>query len=142
MGTIHIARDRIQIELCFPAMRQLRPHLDQPQFVDRVQRQMSQGYTLGYVEQQGLAVSVSGFRYAESLAWGRYMYVDDLVTLESERSKGFGRVLFGWLIAQARAQGCEQLHLDSGVQRFAAHRFYLDQRMDITAHHFALDLHR
>jgi hypothetical protein len=32
------------------------------------------------------------------------------------------------------------LHLDSGVQRFAAHRFYLARRMDITCHHFALKL--
>jgi hypothetical protein len=30
--------------------------------------------------------------------------------------------------------------LDSGVQRFGAHRFYLRRRMDITSHHFALDL--
>ena len=142
MSTIHIARDRTHVELCFPAMRQLRPHLDQSQFVDRVLRQMNEGYLLGYVEQQGLAVAVGGFRYSDNLAWGRHMYIDDLVTLETQRSKGFGRVLFGWLIAQARAHGCEQLHLDSGVQRFGAHRFYLDQRMEITSHHFALDLRR
>ena len=32
------------------------------------------------------------------------------------------------------------LDLDSGVQRFPAHRFYLGQGMAITAHHFALDV--
>ena len=30
------------------------------------------------------------------------------------------------------------LHLDSGVQRFGAHRFYLASRMDIIAHHFSM----
>jgi hypothetical protein len=30
--------------------------------------------------------------------------------------------------------------LDSGVQRFGAHRFYLRRRMNITSHHFAIDL--
>lgn len=32
------------------------------------------------------------------------------------------------------------LELDSGVQRFDAHRFYLVQRMLNTAHHFRLTL--
>jgi hypothetical protein len=44
------------------------------------------------------------------------------------------------LVAEARAAGCGELHLDSGVQRFAAHRFYLRERMEIMAHHFRLKL--
>ncbi|MGZ5023946.1 MAG: GNAT family N-acetyltransferase, partial [Chthoniobacterales bacterium] len=32
------------------------------------------------------------------------------------------------------------LTLDSGVQRFDAHRFYLMKRMKISSHHFVLDL--
>jgi hypothetical protein len=50
---------------------------------------------------------------------------------------GLGGRLLEWLLAHARAQGCVQLHLDSGVQRFGAHRFYLAHRLDITSHHFA-----
>ncbi|MGZ5001726.1 MAG: GNAT family N-acetyltransferase, partial [Chthoniobacterales bacterium] len=30
--------------------------------------------------------------------------------------------------------------LDSGVQRFDAHRFYLMKRMKISSHHFSLEL--
>lgn len=33
-----------------------------------------------------------------------------------------------------------ELHLDSGVQRYGAHRFYLRHGMDITSHHFRLVL--
>jgi hypothetical protein len=40
----------------------------------------------------------------------------------------------------ARSQNCQQLTIDSGVQRFAAHRFYLMQRMNITSHHSTLEL--
>jgi hypothetical protein len=45
-----------------------------------------------------------------------------------------------WLLQYARSQGCEELHLDSGVQRFGAHRFCLGLRMKISSHHFAIDL--
>jgi GNAT superfamily N-acetyltransferase len=62
------------------------------------------------------------------------------VTRAADRSRGYGDQLLDWLVDHACGLGCDQLHLDSGVQRFAAHRFYLRNRMDITAHHFALKL--
>ena len=45
-----------------------------------------------------------------------------------------------WMIAEAREKGCRYLSLDSGVQRHDAHRFYLNLGMNITSHHFRLDL--
>jgi GNAT superfamily N-acetyltransferase len=98
------------------------------------------GYGLAYVEDGGEVKAVAGFRVSECLAWGKFLYVDDLVSKEGERSKGYGGELFDWLVGYARQQGCEQFHLDSGVQRFAAHRFYLNRRMSIEAHHFGLKL--
>jgi len=83
---------------------------------------------------------VAGFRMSESLFAGRFCYVDDLVTDGSGRSLGYGGALFDWLVAEARAEGCGKLELDSGVQRFAAHRFYLTKRMIISSHHFSLEL--
>ena len=84
--------------------------------------------------------AVAGFRMLESLYAGRFCYVDDLVTDATGRSLGYGGVLFDWLVATARAEGCGRLELDSGVQRFAAHRFYLTKRMRISSHHFSLEL--
>ncbi len=68
------------------------------------------------------------------------MRVDDLATRGEDRSKGYGGALFDWLVSLAKEEGCEQLHLDSRVQRFGAHRFYLSKRMVIECHHFSLDL--
>jgi hypothetical protein len=41
------------------------------------------------------------------------------------------------LLAHGGEPGCGELHLDSGVQRFGAHRVYLKNGFDITSHHFA-----
>lgn len=38
----------------------------------------------------------------------------------------------------ALATGCEQIHLDLGVQRFAAHRFYSREGFNIASHHFSI----
>jgi GNAT superfamily N-acetyltransferase len=130
-----------EITSCFLVMAELRPHLQADEFSQRVKRQQSlAGYRLAFVEAAGDVKAVAGFRTSESLAWGKHVYVDDLVTKSGERSRGYGKALFDWLVAYAKEQGCDQLHLDSGVQRFPAHRFYLTNRMDITSHHFALKL--
>jgi GNAT superfamily N-acetyltransferase len=127
------------IARCFPVVHELRPHLEEAEFVDRVQRQQQQGYQLAYVEDEGVR-AIAGFRILENLFTGKLLYVDDLVTAAGDRSKGYGARLFEWLVERAKEQGCQKLELDSGVQRFAAHRFYFRQRMEIASYHFALKL--
>ncbi|MDZ8052930.1 MAG: GNAT family N-acetyltransferase [Aulosira sp. ZfuVER01] len=140
MTHITLAKSDAEIERCFPIMQMLRPHLIASEFVSRIKRQEQQGYQLAYLEDGGSIKAVAGFRIAESLSWGKFLYVDDLVTQESDRSQGYGTNLLNWLLNYARANACEQFHLDSGVHRFAAHRFYFKQRLEIRAYHFVIDL--
>jgi GNAT superfamily N-acetyltransferase len=140
MPHVALAETDAQILRCFPVIAELRPHLVEAQFVERVRRQQAEsGYRMAFVEDSGVK-SVAGFRVSEFLAWGKTFYVDDLVSTATDRSKGHGKLLFNWLVARARASGCAQFHLDSGVQRFEAHRFYLRERMIISSHHFSLNL--
>ena len=140
MYSIAITVSNADIERCFPVMSELRPHLKQEEFVERVRRQEEKGYRLLYLETAGEVKSVAGFRLSENLGWGKILYVDDLVTKSSDIGKGYGGALFEWLLQHAKAQGCDQFHLDSGVHRFEAHRFYLNRGMAITSHHFAVKL--
>jgi len=120
----------------FSVMHELRPLLVAATYVETVQRVMKTGYRLLALAEGAELLAVAGFRVSESLSFGQFLYVDDLVTKESARSSGAGAALLARLRQIARDAGCRELHLDSGVQRFAAHRFYLRERMDITCHHF------
>ena len=137
---IRTARSDREIAACFPIMSQLRPHVERASFVAQVRRQQAASYELVCLLQSDRIVAVAGYRIGESLAWGRYMYVDDLVTDAGARSAGHGQTLLDWLRQRACAAGCVQLHLDSGVQRHDTHRFYLRNRMAITSHHFTMVL--
>lgn len=138
--TIAIAQTPEQIRRCFPVMRELRTHFDNAdEFVERVVRQQKNGYLLAYVEADGEIRAAAGYRFLESLFSGKFMYVDDLVTRAQDRSCGFGGRLFDWLVEQARARDCDNLELDSGVQRFDAHRFYFVKRMNISSYHFRIE---
>lgn len=128
------------IVACFATMSQLRPHLKKDQFVSRVRLQMQAGYSLACVMDGDEVASVAGYRIAHSLSWGRYLYVDDLVTDGARRSRGCGKALLQWLIAEAKRQDCQELHLDSGTQRKDAHRFYEREGMDMIGYHFKMAL--
>jgi GNAT superfamily N-acetyltransferase len=138
---IRVARTASDIRRCHPVMRELRPQfVAAGEFVKQVTRQQKQGYRLAFLEATGEVRAVAGYRFLESLVSGKFLYVDDLVTRDADRSRGFGGCLLDWLIEQARKEGCQNLELDSGVQRFDAHRFYLLKRMHISSYHFRIAL--
>ena len=127
----------------FLAMKALRTHLaDEEEFVRRVDdAQRLEGYRLvgAFDAEEPAAAAVAGFREGNNLAWGHFLYVDDLATRPEFRRRGLGTALLVWLAREAARLGCDELHLDSGVQleRADAHRLYLNSGLVITAHHFA-----
>ena len=134
---IGLARTEKEIMRCFPVMAELRPHLVEGEFIERVRRQQAQcGYQLVFLEDGGEVKALAGYRVAECLWVGKFFYVDDLVAAASARFKGHGQQLMDWLIDRAREEDCKEFHLDSGVQRFEAHGFYLKNRLHMVAYHF------
>jgi GNAT superfamily N-acetyltransferase len=137
---IQIATTPAEIDRCFAVMSQLRPLLVEAEFAGRIQGQQAEGYQLAFLEEDGVVVSVAGFRIQTMLSSGKTLYVDDLVTDAAARSRGHGEAMLKWLIALAREAGCDTFSLDSGTQRQDAHAFYLRERLRITSFHFALRL--
>lgn len=135
---ILIADSDAQIVACFAALHELRPHLkDAADLIARVRRQQKEGYVLAYIAAaDGQAVACLGFRRQERLVHGKVIYVDDLVTRASERSKQHGAALLDWLEELARREGFGTVDLDSGTQRLDAHRFYHRQKYTVNAFHF------
>ena len=129
-----------EIGALFQVFKVLRPHLIEAEFVSRIRRQRSQGYRLIYLRDPEAVAAAAGYRILEFLAWGKVLYIDDLITLSEKRGAGFAGALMDWLIAHAREQKCDELHLDSGYQRHDAHRLYLNKGMQLGCHHFSMKL--
>ena len=136
--TVHVAESDADLRKVSGVLLELRPAFDTERLVSQIKEQMRAGYRVAYVEDGGVVLCVAGFVLGTKLAWGKHMYVDDLVTTEHRRSTGAGATMIAWLKRYARDHGCNQLHLDSGVQRFGAHRFYLREGFDIGSHHFSI----
>ncbi|WP_166423710.1 GNAT family N-acetyltransferase [Paraglaciecola sp. 20A4] len=138
--TCSLATTEKQISACYPLMYQLRPHLNQSEFIEQVICQQQSGYQILQAFRDKTLSGVAGFIIGHKLAWGKHMYVDDLITDIQQRSLGVGAIMLQWLEQNALQHGCGQLRLDSGVQRFAAHKFYLREGFVISSHHFAKSL--
>ena len=129
--------------LAFAAMRELRPQVPSEEAFVRLVDDMlrPEGYRLvgAFEDVWPHAAAIAGFRTGHGVAWGHYLYLDDLSTLPAARRRGYGRRLLEWLIEEGRRLGCEQLHLDSGVgpERIDAHRLYFNAGLRISSYHFA-----
>lgn len=137
MMTIRLLNTEEDVSHSFAVMSQLRPGITQQDYCERVFKQFERGYKLAAVIDNETIVALAGYHVNFGLAWTGYLYIEDLVTDENHRSAGYGKKLLDWLKDEARQHGCQQLHLDSGVQRKEAHRFYEREGMTFTSHHYA-----
>lgn len=125
----------------FGLMRELRPHLvDAAAFTAQARRQGAQGYRLLAAWQGNELKGLAGYRFQENLIYGRFLYVDDLVTAEGARSLGVGAALIAAVRDEARQQGCAQFVLDTGLGNALAQRFYYRQGLLARGMHFAQPL--
>ncbi|HYV59626.1 MAG TPA: GNAT family N-acetyltransferase [Acidimicrobiia bacterium] len=133
-----------QTHLVYEAMLELRPDIGtQAEFVARVNGvQRPAGYRIvaSFDDGERVAAAAAGFHVGDMLAWGHFLYVEDLVTRQSARRAGHATALLDWIRVEARRSNCDSLQLDSGSQRHDAHRLYLSSGYRITGHHFGQPL--
>ena len=103
-----------EILKCFPVMKLLRPHLVESDFLEKVRRQMSEGYRIIYIETDGALCSLGGFRVGEFMDWGKVLYLDNLITDPSKKRNGHAGRIFDWLEEEASRLECDEIHLDTG----------------------------
>jgi GNAT superfamily N-acetyltransferase len=125
---------------CFEVMKELRPHHSVESFIDTMVQMQKEGYHLLYLEDEGKIVCTAGFRLTTTLYDGLIIDFDDFVTSSTARNKGYAGKLFDHLVSIAKERSAKAIHLNSNHLRFDAHRFYLNKKMRIIAHHFRIEI--
>ncbi len=115
--------------------RQLRPQLPDD-YVKRMAEVFANGGRMAVAVEGYGVVCVALWRLIENTYEGRRLYVDDLVSDETRRSQGAGKMMLDWLEAKAVSLDCDVLALDSGVQRQRTHRFYFREGLHIPSYCF------
>ena len=109
------------VRRAFPLMAALRDRIREDTFLAEIRRQQRDGYELIGGFDGDRLVTLAGIRRSHTLSRGEHLFVDDLVTDERVRGKGYGTQTIAWLKARARGDGVPRIYRDS---RITARGFY------------------
>ena len=122
---LFVARERSELEKCFPVMKELRPHLNLSDFLliyDEAHRH--DGFEIVAIEENNQILAVMGYRILFDYVRGKHIYIDDLVSSERVRSKGLGAELLQYAEGVAREINCTTLRLCTGIENIRGVKFY------------------
>jgi GNAT superfamily N-acetyltransferase len=86
-----------------------------------------EGYRMFALFADEQIVSVTGIIQLTNFYDGKHIWVNDLVTVENQRSKGYGKMLLSFVVKLAEESDCEMVVLSSNFERVKAHKFYLEK---------------
>lgn len=126
-----------EIQAVWPIIHQLRDHLDFETFSERY-AEIYEGanYRIVVLQVGDDIRGAAGFRFYTNLYCGNTLYIDDLVTADAWRSKGYGGELVKYLEGVAESIGANAVRLDSAIHRADAHRFYEREGFEFTSKHY------
>ncbi|KAB2331598.1 GNAT family N-acetyltransferase [Cytobacillus depressus] len=114
----------VQWKDAFPIMKQLRSDLVEGTYLDLLNEMKEDGYRLFALFADNNIVALAGLSLRVNFYSKRHVFIYDLVTDASHRSRGYGERLLKYIHNWAIENGAEYVALESGVQRIDAHRFY------------------
>ena len=116
--------------------RQLRPALD-ADYPAQIERMVGEGARLAQLVDEDEVRAIGLWRVFETTYCGRRLEIEDLVSSDAHRSRGYGAALLRWFDARAIELGCPTTTLHSAVHRDRAHRFYFREGFHIMGFHFS-----
>lgn len=115
----------VDLERAFAIIRELRPRLSLEDFLEiRHAARSRDEYRLIGIFEDECCLSIMGFRILFDFVHGRHLYVDDLVTTATQRSRGLGRRLLEFAEDEANRLDCETIRLCTGIENADGIRFY------------------
>jgi hypothetical protein len=102
----------------------------------RFSEMFDQNYECFKITHDEQTVGVFGLWFMTRHYAGRSCEPDHIFIKEEYRSKGVGKNLFEFIYKYADEKGCETSELNSYVQNYRSHKFYLNEGYEIKGYHF------
>lgn len=124
----------------YPLLKQLYPELTAEQYETYIDDLLPLSYRRIVVEENGHYLASAGVLMGVHFKFGKYLYINDLVTDSTHRSHGIGKMLVDWIEEEAKRLGCTGIKLSSNVNRHDAHRFYVTDGFFVHGYYFVKEL--
>lgn len=125
MQQIVLMESQLELEQAFLLMKELRPQINLHTFLDIYhQAHKTNGYEIVALKDNGQVVAIMGYRILYDYVHGKHCYIDDLVSSQHKRSKGYGTELLKYAEQFAKHQQCTGLRLCTGIENDRGKNFY------------------
>ncbi len=108
----------------FPVLAFEYPSMTKATYEKMLHEMIPANYAQVGVFENDKCLGVSGYWINTKLWCGRYLELDNIVVLETERSRGIGKMLMNSLNEVAEKRECKMLALDSYTTNFKAHKLF------------------
>jgi ribosomal protein S18 acetylase RimI-like enzyme len=109
----------------FHILKELRKDLNEPDFREVYKNaSFMDGYCLVGAVIQSSLVGVMGYRLQYDFVRKKFLYIDDLVTTVTMRSKGIGAQLLQYAEKVAKDKGCSVVRLSAHIDNKEGQKFY------------------
>ncbi len=126
-----------EIAQTFEVMQQLWPELGPDGYVAMIRSLMaSDRMRLLALREGGVVRAVASYCVVSMIFTGSVIHVDDLITDNRVRSRGYGAKLIARLEEVGKELECTEIQLVSRTDREQAHRFYFREGFGIQYFHF------
>ena len=93
----------MEIAKAFDVFLELRPHLiNKESFVSQVMNQQKEGYEIISITENEEIVAAIVFRFLTTLAWGKIIYIDDLITKEKLVARAMVKFFYNMLFSSQK----------------------------------------
>lgn len=118
----------------YPTIKQLRSELSYEDYLSMYEKaHINDGYELLAITRGEEVFAVIGYRILYDFVHGKHVYIDDLITAELHRAKGFGTKLLSHVEGIAKTLCCTKLRLCTGIKNELGKKFYEKQDWDLKA---------
>ena len=113
-----------ELDIAYNVIKELRTELSYDEYETLIYQMQESHYKIFAVFERDELITYAGVAISTNLYHKRHLFIYDLVTKSTHRSKGYGKEMLIYLHDYAKMFTCEYLILSSGFQRLQAHQFY------------------
>jgi hypothetical protein len=109
---------------------------DEALLIARFEEMLTQNYECFGVYFKDEIIGVFGLWFMTRHYAGKSCETDHIYIKSEYQNRGFGKEIFEFIFRYSREKGCEASELNSYVQNFRSHKFYMNHGFIIKGYHF------
>lgn len=119
----------------FEVLQHMYPKMTREKYGTIIRQRKEEGYRMVGVFDGNKCVSSAGFWIGVRFYCGKFIQLDNMVTLPEYRSKGAGKIITDFIKEIGKTENCLKVLVDTYVENFDAHRFFLKEGFIIRGYH-------